>query len=188
MSELDKDISFILEVEKMKSIYRKSTNLSNNRRENDAEHTYYVAITAMILNDYAENNIDINKVIKMLLVHDLVEIDAGDTFAYDKEGYKTKYEREQKAAQRIFGMLSDDKINLYKNLYYEFENCTTEESKFANLIDRISPILLNYFNKGGTWKEYNINKEMVLNRIKGLQNSSHEIYSYISDLLDDYFD
>lgn len=187
MKDLEKDLDFILEVDKMKSIFRRSINLSNDRRENDAEHSFYVAISSMILEDYADNDIDNNKVIRMLLVHDLVEIDADDTFAYDTLGYKTKYEREQNAADRIFSILSGKKAVFYRNLYDEFEEAKTEESKFANLIDRILPIFLNYYNNGGTWKEAGISKDMVINRIKPFRNSSKALYDYVLNLLDKYF-
>lgn len=192
MKDLGNDLDFILEVDKMKSIFRRSINLSNDRRENDAEHSFYVAISSMILEDYADNDIDKNKVIRMLLVHDLVEIDADDTFAYDTFaydtlGYKTKYEREQKAADRIFSILSGKKAVFYRNLYDEFEEAKTEESKFANLIDRILPIFLNYYNNGGTWKEAGISKDMVINRIKPFRNSSKALYDYVLNLLDKYF-
>lgn len=187
MKDLGNELDFILEVDKMKSIFRRSINLSNDRRENDAEHSFYVAISSMILEDYADNDIDKNKVIRMLLVHDLVEIDADDTFAYDTLGYKTKYEREQKAADRIFSILSGKKAVFYRNLYDEFEEAKTEESKFANLIDRILPIFLNYYNNGGTWKEAGISKDMVINRIKPFRNSSKALYDYVLNLLDKYF-
>ena len=206
MKDLEKDLDFILEVDKMKSIFRRSINLSNDRRENDAEHSFYVAISSMILEDYADNDIDKNKVIRMLLVHDLVEIDADDTFAYDTLGYKTKveidaddtfaydtlgyktkYEKEQKAADRLFSILSGKKAVFYRNLYDEFEEAKTEESKFANLIDRILPIFLNYYNNGGTWKEAGISKDMVINRIRPFRNSSKALYDYVLNLLDKYF-
>lgn len=187
MKNLEKDMDFILEMNKMKSIQRETRNLTNDRRENDAEHSFYVTIMAMILGEYADKNIDINKVIKMMLIHDLVEIDAGDTFAYDEEGYKSKYDREQKAANRIFALLSPHKEKFYKDLYNEFEDCQTEEAKFANLIDRINPMILNYFGHGGTWKTHNIPREKVLGRIENLKDSSEEIFSYVKGLIDNYF-
>lgn len=187
-TNLQQDLKFAMEMDKMKNIFRAVKIISDNRLENDAEHSFHVAIMAMIFSDYAAKEIDVLKVIKMLLLHDLVEIDAGDTFAYDSIGYATKYEREQKAANRIYGLLSSFKNQEFRNIYEEFENMETEESKFANLIDRFQPILLNYFNNGGTWKQHQIKKEQVLERIFPFQETSPQLYEFISFMLDDYFD
>lgn len=184
---LKKDMDFLVEIDKMKNIFRKTKNLSNNKFENDAEHSYHVATMAMILSSYCDEEIDVNKVIKMLLVHDIIEIYAGDTFAYDKEGYKDKYEREQKAADKIFGLLSKEKNIYFRNLYEEFENMNTKESRFANLIDRIQPMLLNYLNDGGSWVEYNISKEMVLKRLDDVKISSSKLYEFTKGFIEDYF-
>lgn len=185
--DLKKDMEFLVEIDNMKNIFRRTKNLSNQNFENDAEHSYHVSMMAMILSKYCDEEIDENKVIKMLLVHDIIEIYAGDTFAYDEKGYEDKYEREQKAADKIFGLLSEDNRDYFRNLYEEFENIDTAESRFANLIDRMEPMLLNYLNNGGTWAEHNIEKEKILNRLDEVKNSSKKLYDFIKNFIEIYF-
>ncbi|MDO5714955.1 MAG: HD domain-containing protein [Tissierellia bacterium] len=184
---LKKDLRFLIEVDKLKTVYRKIKNHNVDRYENDSEHSYHVTLMALILHNYSHDEIDLLKVIKMLLIHDIVEIDAGDTFAYDKEAYQTKFEREQKAANRIFHLLSEEKGTYYLNLYHEFEAMNTKEAQFANLIDRFQPILLNYLNDGGSWKEHNISKDQVQRRIDPFKDSAPLLYQFLQEILDDYF-
>src|SRR5690554_4376193 len=156
--KLKKDIQFILELDKMKSILRQTTLIDGSRRENDAEHSWHIAVMAMVLKEYADKKIDICKVIKMLLVHDLVEIYAGDTFCYDVEANKDKKERELKAADRIFGMLEEDKGKELRSLWEEFEEMKTKEAIFAASMDRLQPFFNNYYSGGGTWKKFRVSK------------------------------
>ncbi|MGO1579847.1 MAG: HD domain-containing protein [Peptoniphilaceae bacterium] len=184
---IDLDFDFLIEIDKLKNVKRKVKNIYSNRYENDAEHTYHIALMASILSDYVDKDINLLKVLKMLLIHDLVEIDAGDTFAYDLEAYKYKYEREQKAADRIFSLLSEEKSKEFRKLFDEFENLETDESKYANLIDRLAPILLNAKNDGGSWRENSIKKQSIYKRIEFSKEISLEIYNYGIKLIDSYF-
>lgn len=157
-SRLEKQIRFILELDKMKNLYRQTYVLHENRKENDAEHSWHIAVMAILLSEYANSDIDIPKVIKMLLLHDVVEIDAGDTYCYDDEGNATKAEREEKAAQRIFGLLPDDQSRESYDLWREFEDSMTSEARFAAVLDRLQPLLLNYTRNGISWQEHSITK------------------------------
>lgn len=141
---LRKQIEFMLEIDKIKNIYRQTYVLHEDRKENDAEHSWHLAILAFLLAEYANEPIDVMHVMKMVLVHDIVEIDAGDTYCYDAEGSKTKAIREEKAAERIFGLLPDDQKQEFYALWREFEDNITNNAKFANILDRIQPLLLNY--------------------------------------------
>ena len=149
-ARLLKDIEFIVELDKMKSILRQTSLIDKSKRENDAEHSWHISVMAMVLSEYANEEIDVCKVIKMLLIHDLVEIYAGDTFCYDVEGNKDKKERELKAADKIFGMLDEDKGMELRKLWDEFEEMNTKEALFAASMDRLQPFFNNYFSGGGT--------------------------------------
>lgn len=183
---LKKQIDFIVEVDKLKSIYRQTTLIDKSRKENDAEHSWHLSIMALLLSEYADNkDIDLLKVIKMVIVHDLVEIDAGDTFAYDVEGYKDKEERENRAANRIFGLLPKDQFNEIYNLWQEFEIGETNEAKFAGALDRIQPMLHNYYTNGGTWKEHNVKSDQVLRRCEGIFKGSKTLGEFAQDIIDE---
>lgn len=185
MDKIYKDMGFILEVDKMKSIMRMTSPVNSQRREDDAQHSWHVALSAMVLEEYCNEEIDVNKVIKMLLVHDLVEIYAGDTFCYDEEGKKDKEERELEAADKTFGLLGKEKNKKFRALWDEFEEMNTNESKFANALDRIQPMMLNYYNEGGTWKEYSIKKSEVYKRAKPIKGISDKLWKYISEIIED---
>ena len=175
----------MLELDKMKSIYRQTYVLHEDRKENDAEHSWHLAILAFMLEEYAAEPIDTLKVIKMVLLHDVVEIDAGDTYLYDEEGYKSKAEREEKAAQRIFGLLPDDQRDEDYALWREFEDDITYESRFASILDRMQPLLLNYTKGGIAWKEHGVNKEQVLSRNRPYFDASHELAEVIESVIED---
>ncbi len=162
MDRLQKQIDFLLEVDKLKTILRRSSITDGSRRENDAEHSWHLCMFALVLVEYAPENTDISHTIKMLLVHDLVEIYAGDTYLYDEEGNKTKAAREKAAADKLYAMLDKEQGRELKELWLEFENCDTNEAVFANSLDRLQPILLNYMNKGALWKENNVHKNDVM--------------------------
>ena len=182
---LKKQLNFMLELDKMKNIYRQTYVLHEDRKENDAEHSWHLAILAFMLEEYAAEPIDTLKVIKMVLLHDVVEIDAGDTYLYDEEGYKSKAEREEKAAQRIFGLLPDDQRDEYYALWREFEDDITYESRFASILDRIQPLLLNYTKGGIAWKEHGVHKEQVLSRNRPYFDASQELAEVIESVIED---
>lgn len=182
---LKKQLDFMLELDKMKNIYRQTYVLHEDRKENDAEHSWHLAILAFMLEEYAAEPIDTLKVIKMVLLHDVVEIDAGDTYLYDEEGYKSKAEREEKAAQRIFGLLPDDQRYEYYALWREFEDDITYESLFASILDRMQPLLLNYTKGGIAWKEHGVHKEQVLSRNRPYFDASQELAEVIESVIED---
>lgn len=183
-----KDIKFIIELDKMKSIERQTTLIDGSRRENDAEHSWHVATMAMVLHEYSNEKVDLFKVLKMLLVHDLVEIYAGDTFCYDEKGNLDKKEREEKAAEKIFSILPEEKGQEFKRLWIEFEAMETKEALFAASIDRLQPILSNYFSGGGTWKKFGISKSQVHKRVEPIKKSSQELWDLTLKLIDDAVD
>ena len=162
--KFSQQINFILELDKMKNLYRQTLVLHEDRQENDAEHSFHLAIMACLLAEYANELVNILHVVKMVLIHDVVEIDAGDTYCYDTQGNLNKAEREQKAADRTFALLPEEQEQEYRNLWNEFEERKTPESRFANALDRIQPILLNYTKGGISWKTHQIHAEQVRER------------------------
>jgi len=183
---LAKQIDFILEVDKEKNIQRQ-THLSNHgRRENDAEHAWHMALNAYLLKEYANEDIDIAKVMIMCLIHDVVEIDAGDTYAYDAEGLKTQKEREDKAKERIFGLLPKDQKEMMISLFDEFEAFETPESCFAHAMDNFQPFLLNDSNDGGDWMEHGVSISQVLGRQTQSAKGSKELSDYVLEKLEEH--
>lgn len=185
-ARLVQQIRFILEIDKLKQIYRQSRIIGKERYENDAEHTWHLAMMAMILHEHAiEPKPDLLKSLKMLLIHDLVEIDAGDTFAYDEKGLEGKYDREMAAAQRIFGLLPDDQKMECIELWEEFEARETNESKFASAVDRLQPMLLNFENEGQSWNEHGITSDRVLARNRHIGEGAPELWKYAENLVEE---
>lgn len=187
MDKLKKQMEFLIEISKMKSIYRQSVYFEEGKlkRENDAEHSWHMCMYAMILEEYAPKGTDISKCIKMMLIHDLVEIYAGDTYLYDDKGNEDKAEREKAAADRLYAML-DDKGEELKALWYEFEAGESLESQFANTIDRLQPLLLNYLTQGAKWKENNVHISQVIEKGKWkTRNADDRIKKFVMDLLED---
>ena len=180
-----KQMEFVIEVDKLKNIYRQTYVLNEDRKENDAEHSWHLALMAMFLWEYSDKQIDLLKVMKMVLIHDIVEIDAGDTYCYDKKGYEDKEDRENKAANRIFALLPDDQRDEVFQLWREFEDTNTPESKFAAALDRLQPMMLNYTKGGVSWKEHSIKYEQVISRNQPIQNGSEELWSYVKSILDE---
>lgn len=178
--EIFKDLKFVVEIEKMKNIFRMTKVIGSDRRENDAEHSYHISVMALILQKYAKDEIDVNKVIQMLLIHDLVEIYAGDTYAYDVKANLDKSKREQEAMVKIKNQLSSDIADLIESLWLEFEERQTKESKYANAMDRLQPLLSNiYDGKGGTWKENHVTYNQIIKRIEPIKDFNDEIYDYV---------
>ncbi len=185
MTRLDQQLSFINEIDKLKTVIRQSLLIDMSRRENTAEHSWHLAVMATLLTEYAKEPVDALHVIKMLLVHDIVEIDAGDTFAYDTAGYADKDEREQKAASRIFGLLPAEQGRELRALWEEFEGRQTAESKYANALDRLQPLLHNYRTDGGTWRIHNVTKDKVLKRMEPIKLGMPEIYPMVEKIIEE---
>lgn len=155
---LARQLEFILEIDRLKSVFRRSYLLSEERRENSAEHSWHIAVLAMVLAEYANETINIGRVMKLAVVHDIVEIDADDTFCYDEVGMSTKREREHAAATRIFGLLPEDQCDDMRGLWEEYEAMSTPESRFANALDRVMPILHNFCTNGRSWREHGVTR------------------------------
>ncbi|MEF2247986.1 HD domain-containing protein [Paenibacillus sp. IITD108] len=186
IERLQQQISFIMEIDKLKTILRKSYITDRSRAENDAEHSWHLAVMAVILLEHANTEkIDILKIIKMVLIHDIVEIDAGDTFAYDDAGHTDKYERELAAADRIFGLLPEDQGQELKALWEEFEQRESPESQFAATIDRLAPMLLNYYTEGHTWKQNGITSDRVIAYNRHINDGSTVLWEYAQQFIDD---
>ena len=161
---LKKQLEFILEIDKEKNIFRQTHLSGHGRNENDAEHAWHMAIMAYLLREYANEEVDIARVMLMCLIHDIVEIDAGDTYAYDAEGLATQKEREDAAKDRIYSLLPDDQKQELIALFDEFEACETPESKYAHAMDNLQPLLLNDSNGGGDWREHGVTAQEVYGR------------------------
>ncbi len=177
-------MKFILEVDKVKHIIRQTYLADGSRKENDAEHSWHLALMAVLLKEYANEEVDLAKVIPMVLLHDLVEIDAGDTYAYDQAGLATQRARETKAADRIFGMLPEDQGTKFRNLWEEFEAYETAEAKFAHVLDNCQPLLLNDASEGKSWKEHTVHKSQIYKRNEHTAEGSREIWEYMQQLID----
>lgn len=183
---LMKQIQFIIEIDKIKQIFRQSVITVTERNENDAEHSWHMAVIAILLSEYsAFKDIDLLKVIKLALIHDLVEIDAGDTYCYDEKGYEDKSERENKAADRLFNILPSDQAKEIYDLWREFEELATPEAKIAACLDRIQPLLLNYCTKGHTWQRPGVTSEKVLKRNAMLKEAMPELWELVRNIIDD---
>lgn len=180
---LKQQLDFILEIDKEKNILRQTHLSGHGRRENDAEHAWHMAIMAYLLKDYANEPVDIAKVMIMCLIHDIVEIDAGDTYAYDTERLKTQKAREDAAKERIFSLLPEDQKKELTALFDEFENYQTPESKFAHSLDNLQPLLLNNSNGGGDWREHQVTSEQVYGRQLKTQLGSETLYKVTDQIL-----
>jgi len=181
---LDSQLRFILEIDKLKEIRRRSYLLNSKRRENSSEHSWHVAILAMLLGEHGNEDLDLCRVLCMVLVHDLVEIDAGDTYCYDQEGGQDKAQREIKAADRLFGLLPTDQGQWLHGLWKEFEHGVTSEAKFANAIDRFMPLLHNFWTQGTSWLENDISQDQVQERMAPVQKGSQALWEYSQQIID----
>nr|WP_296009396.1 HD domain-containing protein [uncultured Blautia sp.] len=180
---LKKQMDFLLEVDKLKLINRQTYLSSGERKENDAEHSWHLALMAVLLQEYSNEHIDITKVITMVLIHDLVEIDAGDTYAYDTAGNQSKREREVRAADRIFRILPEDQAEQFRELWEEFEAYETPEAKFAHVCDNMQPFMLNHATGGRSWREHGVKKSQVLNRNRYLEDGSRTMKQYFDEII-----
>jgi putative hydrolase of HD superfamily len=183
--DLLKQVSFIKEIDKLKYIQRKTRLFNSDRNENDAEHSWHLAMMAIVLAEHSDKPIDVFKVVKMVLIHDLVEIDAGDTFIYDSQKNHINTDEELIAAQRIFGLLPAVQANEFIEIWKEFEKGVTDEAKFARAMDRFEPLLQNTSNNGGTWKEFNVPYQKVYDKKKIIRDSSMTVWNYAESLINE---
>ena len=180
---LRQQLEFILEIDRLKSVLRQSYLIDIDRHENSAEHSWHLAVAAMVLAEHAKERIEVSKVIRLVLVHDLVEIDAGDTFIYDEAANVGKAAREQEAANRLFGVLPEDQAQSFMALWREFEDRQTPEAKFAFALDRLLPILHNVFTQGGSWKEHGIRQEQALKKNRPIEDGSLALWQAVESLI-----
>lgn len=178
MERLEQQFQFILEIDKEKKIERQTYLSDCSGKENDAEHAWHAALMTILLSEYANEPIDVLKTVTMLLIHDIVEIDAGDTYAYDEAGIATQAEREQRAAQRIFGMLPEEQAQRMLALWQEFEAEETAEARFARVMDRVQPIMLNAVTDGRAWQEHEVQLSKILKRNGKSAEGSAVLWDY----------
>ena len=186
--KLLQQINFIKEIDKIKYIERKTKLFNSDRRENDAEHSWHLAMLTIVLAEHSDVPIDVLKVLKMVLIHDIVEIDAGDTFIYDTEKNHTNTDEERTAANRIFGMLPKEQADELISIWEEFENGETHEAKFARSMDRFEPLLQNASNNGGTWTEFGVNYDKVFEKKKDIKEGSSLLWSFAKNLINESVD
>jgi len=181
---LAKQIDFIVEIDKLKHILRRTYIMDGSRNENDVEHSWHLAMMVLLFQEYAnESSIDILRVLKMVLIHDIVEIDAGDTFCYDEAGQKSRLKREQEAANRLFNILPEDQAQEFRSLWDEFEARESAEGKFAAALDRLQPLMHNYYTKGFAWKKHGVRSDMVIARNKHIEEGSETLWQYAENLI-----
>ncbi|MCR4632932.1 MAG: HD domain-containing protein [Erysipelotrichaceae bacterium] len=183
---IKKQLAFALEIDKEKNIFRQTHLSGHGRAENDAEHAWHMAIMAYLLREYANEEVDIGRVMLMCLIHDIVEIDAGDTYAYDAEGLKTQKEREEKAKERIFSLLPEDQKKELVSLFDEFEDYESAESRFAHAMDNLQPLILNNANEGGDWKDHDVNAATVYGRQKKTALGSKKLFEVTDRILQEH--
>ena len=179
---LEQQLNFVLELNKEKNIFRR-THVDSTRCENDAEHSWHIAIMIYLLREYANEEFDVLKAMTMALIHDVVEIDAGDTYAYDNQALATQQEREQAAAERIFGMLPDDQKAEMIGLFNEFEEGITPEARIARVMDNLQPMMLNDKNGGADWKLHNVAKSQICKRNAKTPTGSAELWEFMKTLI-----
>ena len=184
-NKLEKQIAFIKEIDKVKYILRQSTLFNSDRRENDAEHSWHLAVMAIVLAEYSDKPIDLLKVLKMVLIHDIVEIDAGDTFIYSTTKDHDNTEEELAAAKRIFGILPAKQAEELIEIWKEFEAAETDEAKFAKSLDRFEPLLQSATNNGGTWVKHDVPYHKVYDVNKAIKNGSTTLWNYAENLLNE---
>ncbi|MEM7029086.1 MAG: HD domain-containing protein [Chloroflexota bacterium] len=185
LDRLKQQIDFIIEIDKLKGIVRQTHLVHVERQENVAEHSWHLAMLAMTLAEHANEPVDVSRVMKMVLIHDIVEIDAGDTFAYDTTGGLDQAEREQKAADRLFNLLPSDQATEYRALWNEFEARQSPDAKFAKALDRLMPLMHNYFSQGKGWKQHGIRHDQVMNYNRHMHEGSETLWHYAQSFIKD---
>lgn len=181
---LTQQLQFIVEIDRLKQVLRQTLITEATRRENSAEHSWHIAMMAIVLAEYAPAGVEILRAIKMLLIHDLVEIDAGDTFCYDLQGNQGKAAREAQAADRLFGLLPAQQGKELRQLWDEFEAQATPTAQFAAALDRIQPFLQNLYTQGGTWKQYGIYRNQVMQRMKPVATGLPHLWAWVQQAID----
>jgi len=182
---LERQLAFLLEADKVKQVVRRNLLSDGSRRESDGEHMWHLALMAIVLAEYADEPVDLMRVLRMLLIHDLVEIDAGDTFAYDTDAHADKQARELAAAERIFAILPDDQAQAYRALWDEFEERRTPDARFAAALDRLAPLLLNHASGGRMWRERDVSALQVRDRNILIAEGSASLWERARELIDD---
>lgn len=185
---LQQQLQFVVEVDKLKSIVRQSLLCDSSRRENDAEHSWHLATMAVLLAEYAAEAVDLTRVLKMLLIHDVVEIDAGDTYAYDPAANATRAAREQAAAVRIFGLLPGDQAGELRHLWEEFEAAHTANARYANALDRLQPLMLNFQSEGKSWRQHGVTAEAVIERMQPIKVGAPPLWRVVEKIVDEACD
>lgn len=183
-ARLEAQIGFVLEVEKLKQVFRQTLLPGDRRRENDAEHSWHLSLMAVLLVEYSAADVDLLKVLKMLLIHDVVEIDAGDTFVYDVAANEDKVQREQRAADRLFGLLPADQARAYRALWEEFEQRQSAEARYAAALDRLQPLLLNFYSDGAAWQRHGIKKAQVIAYNEHIGEGAPALWEFARKLID----
>jgi putative hydrolase of HD superfamily len=183
MDRLEQQINFIVETDKLKSIIRQNYLADSSRKEDDADHSWHLALMCAVLSEYANEDINVVKTMIMVLIHDIVEIDAGDTYAYDEQANVSKRDRELAAADRIFKLLPEDQAEKMRSLWNEFENNITPEAKFAVALDRIQPILLNDKSQGKSWREHKVKLSQIMKRNQITHEGSEVLWEYTNDII-----
>ena len=185
MERLEQQLNFLLEMDKLKSVIRQTYLADGSRKEDDAEHSWHLAMMAFILAEYANEPIDVLKTMKMVMLHDVIEIDAGDTYAYDTAGNATKRVRELAAADRIFALLPADQAAEFRGLWDEFEAMETMEARFANTLDKVQPLLLNHASGGKSWIEHGVKASQVMGRNARTPEGSEALWQYAKALIEE---
>lgn len=184
MERLKQQMEFILEADRSKEIFRQNYLADGSRKENDAEHSWHLALMAVVLFEYAPEGTDLSRVIPMVLIHDLVEIDAGDTYAYDAKAGLDKEEREKKAAERLYALLPADQGEKLKALWQEFEAYETADAVYAHMLDNLEPLMLNHASGGKSWVEHQVRKSQIYHRNRRTHEASEEIWDYMKDIVE----
>ena len=184
-TRFEQQIRFIVEIDKLKNVLRRTLLTDGTRRENSAEHSWHLALMAVLLVEHADPGVDVRRVIEMLLVHDIVEIDAGDTFAYDVAANADRAARERAAADRLFSLLPPDQQHALRALWEEFEAGQTAESRYALALDRLQPLLQNVFAQGGAWRSHGVTREQILVRMQPVGDLSAELGAYVVRMIDE---
>ncbi len=184
-NRLKQQIDFIIEIDQLKQVFRQSILMDGTRRENDAEHSWHLAIMGILLGEYSQEALDLWRVVKMVLIHDIVEIDAGDTYCYEEAPYAEKLEREKKAADRLFSILPPDQKLDFQCLWEEFEKRSTPEARFAAALDRLQPLLHNYKTKGESWKKHGVTSAKVIERNKSIIGISKTLWDFAETIINE---
>jgi len=184
MSRFTQQIQFIVELDQLKQVLRQTRLIDDSRQENSAEHSWQLAMMALVFAEYAPEPVDLQRVMTMLLLHDVVEIDAGDVFCYDVAGHVGKAERETKAAERLFGLLPDDLAQAFRAAWDEFEAQATPEAQFAAALDRIQPFLHNQYTAGGTWRNHQITRTQVMGRMAAVEHGTPALWPWVLEMVD----